>query len=351
MNIFSQIIAVSLTTMVSISPSVESGALKFYQIPVSSGAPAAITTDQSGAIWFSEITDNRIGMFNPTTERFSHFKIPTSSSFPTDLTVDAKGNIWFAEYDANQLGFYNVAKGNFEEYEIPTLKSQPYRLALDKKGNVWFTQFAGNNVAMFNRKTKKFREYSIPTAQSQPTGIAVDSKGTVWFIETQGNKLGKLIPGQGVVAEHELPKPFSAPNELAIDGEGNIWLGARTTDRKLLRFSPGTNVFEGFELPGKGVTEGLTVDADGNVWYCDKFKNKVGRYSPIDGSFVEIDIAKGDGKPLDVVASQANKVWFTLNGTNRIGVIDGSRLGADKGPELSINMNDSAKDLLKQLAH
>lgn len=132
------------------------------------------------------------------------------------------------------------------------------------------------------------------------------------------------------------------PTELTIDGQGQLWFSARK-DRKLVKFDPVSERFDEFELPGKGVPEGLAVDSAGNIWYCDKYKKRVGRYSPKDKGFIEFDLVGGDRAPVDITVAASNKVWFTVIGTNELGVIDGNGIVKVESPKMSISIDETEK--------
>ncbi|MEK9150190.1 MAG: hypothetical protein AAB267_09135 [Candidatus Desantisbacteria bacterium] len=128
-----------------------------------------------------------------------------------------------------------------------------------------------------------------------------------------------------------------------------MWFGARR-DKKLIRFDPASQKFREFELPGKGVTEGLAVDKGGNIWFCDKYRKRVGRYSPKDSIFLEIDLAGRDGSPLDITTAAGNKIWFTMAGSNELGLIDGNNISNNGTPDLAIDIGEKEKNMLKQLS-
>ena len=89
--------------------------------------PYWITLDTNGSIWFNEHIGNRIARFDPGTEKLTEYWIPTQNpkySQCTDVapetecgianalqfTVDPNGDAWFTEWTENKIGMVNADK-------------------------------------------------------------------------------------------------------------------------------------------------------------------------------------------------------------------------------------------------
>ena len=71
---------------------------------VSLGSPGAIIIDKNDKLWFVEQIGNKIGSFEPSTEKFVEYDIPTPQSSPNDLALDSEGNVWFIEWNSGKIG-------------------------------------------------------------------------------------------------------------------------------------------------------------------------------------------------------------------------------------------------------
>ena len=146
-----------------------------------------------------------------------------------------------------------------------------------------------------------------------------------------------------------MPGSFSLSNEIAVDRNGNVWFSERK-DRRLVRFNPATEKFKRFDIPGRGVPEGITADKKGNIWYCDKKGGKLGRLNPSQGAFVEFDIALSNGQPFDIAVDSDGNVWFSETGTNNIGRLDIDYATAKSydDPDLSVKLDAGQKKIFEK---
>src|SRR5215217_783616 len=66
---------------------------KEWEVPTPNSAPHDIVVDERNkTAWFTEMSANKIGKFDPPTEQFQEFDIPTPTSRPHGLVVDEIGN-------------------------------------------------------------------------------------------------------------------------------------------------------------------------------------------------------------------------------------------------------------------
>ena len=75
------------------------------------------------------------------------WEVPTPNSAPHDIVVDERNKIvWFTEISTNKIGKFDPATEQFQEFDIPTPSSRPHGLVVDESGNVWFTEMAGSKI-------------------------------------------------------------------------------------------------------------------------------------------------------------------------------------------------------------
>ena len=75
------------------------------------------------------------------------WEVPTPNSAPYDIVVDERNKIvWFTEISTNKIGKFDPATEQFQEFDIPTPSSRPHGLVVDESGNVWFTEMAGSKI-------------------------------------------------------------------------------------------------------------------------------------------------------------------------------------------------------------
>src|SRR5262249_36267077 len=75
--------------------------------------------DSQGRLWFGEFRGNRIGMFDPKTEKFQEWEVPTPLSGSYDAIYDKAGYAWTAGMTTDHVVRLNVKTGEIDEYMLP----------------------------------------------------------------------------------------------------------------------------------------------------------------------------------------------------------------------------------------
>jgi len=162
-----------------------------------------VTVDQRGCVWLTQYSGKgsvnpggaivpgghgRLLRFNPANGNFTVVDIPTVGSFPFRLIMDQQGRVWFTEFLGNKIGVYDPSSNRLQEYVVPTDFSGPADLTFDKHGALWFTEAYNKSVAKFNIDNASFVEYHFSSLNpsrfvSSPVGIAIGQNGNVWVAD------------------------------------------------------------------------------------------------------------------------------------------------------------------------
>jgi streptogramin lyase len=213
------------------------------QVPTNGSFPIRLTLDQQGRVWFTELLGNKIGVYDPSSNRMQEYPVPTNSSGPNDLTFDRLGDLWFTESYARQLGRFDPRNQNFTEYPLGNetasqIVSSPVGLALDKEGNVWVADHGGNWIVEFNPATGTTAKFPthFPPPDVYPISLVndllIDSGGRIWFAEHGGNSIGYYTPEAHSMVEFPIPTgPISTALWIALAPNGNIWFTEWTADK------------------------------------------------------------------------------------------------------------------------
>jgi streptogramin lyase len=182
------IVLVTILALASIGGASAETIIEFGGLTADSG-PFEITTGSDGALWFVELSSNRIGRIT-TNGIITEFPIPTADSYPYSITAGPDGHLWFAEFDGNKIGRITT-NGAITEFPLPTANSRPYGITTGPDSRLWFAELDGNKIGRITTKGA-IREFPLPTANSAPAGITVGPDGNLWFAELDGNKIGRV---------------------------------------------------------------------------------------------------------------------------------------------------------------
>jgi len=243
---------------------------------VSLGSPGAIIIDKNDKLWFVEQIGNKIGSFEPATEKFVEYDIPTPESSPNDLALDSEGNVWFVEWNSGKIGKLDFKIKKVVEYDLKS-NSHPAGIAVDAEDNIWISDVAMNEIGMFNPKTKTYKVFPIATPLSRPGRILIDSSKNIWFPQLHSHKVTMLVPSTGMMSEAVLPGYNSVPQSIIFDKKGRLW-------------------------------------------YIDDMLNKIGYFEPQSASFHDFDIPTINSQPMNMAIDSKGDIWFTENdrGANKI---------------------------------
>ncbi len=289
-----------------------------------------IAADGSGNLWFTQETDNQIGVLNPATDITTEFTLPdTSSGYPEGplgIALGPDGNLWFANtgyydfygYNGDQIGMIKPSNDAISEYSLTTTDAVPWEIVSDPAdGNLWFTEESADQIGRINPTTHAVSEYPVPSANAEPKAIAVDSAGNVWFTEYSTSRIGELSPNNpNQITEYNLP---GRPYGIVAGPDGNIWFSEYASGYKIGVFSPSSDtVIAQYALPSGDEAGAITVGPDGNLWYADG-SGKIGTITTA-GAITEYTTPKTD--PVALTAGPDGNIWFTGTGTNNvIGVV------------------------------
>jgi streptogramin lyase len=170
-----------------------------------------------------------------------------------DLAVAPNGDVYFTD-QANPdrtLGKIDVKTGKVSGWKLSRMTAESatasaegdmiqqgktgesvgtHSLDFDRSGNLWFTNSAEGSVTRFDIKTEKFVRYPRPKELSAVGAyLETDLKGNVWSLHRNGAT--KFDPKTSKYTEYTSITPGGDHYGLGIDSEGNAWYTQIGKDR------------------------------------------------------------------------------------------------------------------------
>jgi len=119
------------------------------------------------------------------------------------------------------------------------------------------------------------------------------------------------------------PKARPRGQNPYFDNDGNVWTTDRGSPNGIVMLDPRTAGFKQFLLPEQGGPHGITVDAEGTVWWGENAGFKLGQLDPKSGKMVRhaLDPSgfSGTRNGQDPIVDSKQNVWFTVIVGNKLG--------------------------------
>jgi len=133
----------------------KTGEIKMYPV-ADMDFVRGIEVDAQQNVWFGDVTNHRLGKFDPKTEKITYFQPPTSNFGPYGIVIDKKtGDLWVADFLGANIDRFNPSTGKFTEYPFPDRKQMDRFFAMDAQGRVWFTDFTNGRIGVLETDDMK----------------------------------------------------------------------------------------------------------------------------------------------------------------------------------------------------
>jgi streptogramin lyase len=144
---------------------------------------------------------------------------------PYGVDIAPDGAVWFSQLNENKIG--RVDPDTFELEMIPTPFPAPRRLRFDSKGALWIPSFSGALISRFDTKTRDFRTWALPidpVGSEVPYALNVDRRtDEVWICGTNSDTLIRFQPEDQRFSVYPLPTRVTFTREIDFDAEGRVW--------------------------------------------------------------------------------------------------------------------------------
>jgi virginiamycin B lyase len=247
--------------------------------------------------------------YSSTYSNISQFAVPTAGAAPNRIATGRDGALWFTEMSANKIGRITMA-GVITEYPIPTANSQPNSI-VSGEGGMWFTETEGNKIGWISL-FGAFHEFRIPTAKSSPVGIAVGPDRAIWFAESAAHKIGRMTE-TGSFTEYTVPGGFyNTPYDITNGPDGALWFTENQGDgNEIVRITTSGEMTEFYVPTSNAQPTTIVTGPDGALWFTEYAIGNIGSMTT-SGVFSEYGMGGREGSaPIGITAAPDGALWFT----------------------------------------
>jgi len=199
------------------NPGVTTGPFTEWPAIYETEAVEDLAVAPDGQVWFTQ-TLSPLTVLDPTTDTMLAYGLPPGTN-ALAVRVDDSGDVWFTDVSRPAIGRLDPITGDVHLWTIPG-GIQPLDLGFDSAGNVWFTDRAGDAVGYLSPTRNEIASYAFPT-NTHPLQLAIDDADNAWFTAERGNFVARLeiLPTLG-------PPPI-APSASAFTGYSISQAGSR----------------------------------------------------------------------------------------------------------------------------
>jgi len=213
--------------------------------------------------------------------------------------------------------------------------AQPYGMAVDSKGQLYVVDTKVGAIFVFNTETRKAEliKNKVNAHFQRIIGIAMDD-GDRFFVSDPGLR-HILVFDSTYKATDVITDSLVEPGNLALDKENRLlYVSDISLDQvlvydadtlKLLRKLGTAGKNHALTTPGDfSRPTGLAVDADGNLYVCDTFNNRIEVFDA-DGKFIREYGKNGDGpgyfaRPKGITIDSDGHIWVADGMQDRVQV-------------------------------
>lgn len=349
-----------------------------YRIPTDCTQPLAITTDDSGIVYFVQTNTGKIAKFDPETEYFVEYPNPDwpegarSMMWGIDYSF---GDVWYSDDSFDSLWKFSTTDEKYSRVGFPVQEDAlPQHLKI--MGNqIIVNDFYGGKISLYDKtqtsEDKTYTNIPTPLPGSFVGGFDVDSNGNIWYTNWMLRQGGALIKfdynqfadfvaadtGKNVTVldfsnTFNLPPSIAAPNGLAVDKNGNVWL-ADTASSNFYKFAESSESFTKYTTPDASlatygnatgvikmpISQPYWAQIQGDkLYFNEQASNALAVFDIEQESMVEYHVPSKNpnwadcGDKSDCGIAQVfgfdvdgDKIWFTQWVENKIGKVDLSK--------------------------
>jgi len=215
--------------------------------------------------------------------------------------------------------------GNLAEFAIgkPRSNAAPFSITAGSDGAMWFTEQGAGAIGRIDRHGV-IRQFLLPTHSGQPMGIAAGPGGALYFAENRGGPYSTHV-GRITMRGHitEWTDSNEMPQGVAPGPDGSMW------------FTQGCGGLAVLDAHGKVsqyVIDGIPAESpaivrapDGALWFSEDGTARIGRIDSSGSLTIYNGLMyeqKYNDLPYAVTVGRDGNLWWTASMSNAIWAMD-----------------------------
>jgi uncharacterized protein (TIGR03437 family) len=314
-------------------------------------APAGLTTDSTGALYFADSGNNRVRkVYNGVIITVFNTPGPTGVAFSSTGMLYVAASGYFGTVSQQISGIASARDVTLDPAGDSYFTSGVFVMKIPIGGTA--TTIAGSGASPY------FGGDGGPATSAQlysPSGIAVDSTGNWYIADTSNNRIRKVTTAGVIstVAGTGDPAQLSAPRAIALDGSNNLYIAdtGNNAVRKLTAAGTITSIASQLNNPVS-----LAIDSQGSVYIADSGNNRIvqvtaagtaSTFAKINGPLAVAVDASGN-----VLVADASQIWKVASDGTPSSLIAGltSPSGMAFASDGTLLIADTGANVIRQLS-
>ena len=323
-------LAVVLGATLSAAQAAPVGKLTQFKVPTDNSQPRNITVGSDGNLWFTEGNEvftpgpdpdgggtfhRNIGKITPA-GAITEFRIeegigPTQCFCLLNDIVQGPGDVLY--FTTNNPGLGRITTGGEILPFVAPNNSLANGSGIAAHGDdIWYAD--SNNDSLWRYDTTGpdtgFTQFPVP----EPSDVAVDEAGIVWFAATSDQAIGRLDPATGNATL--TPTVNLVPWGITVAADGDVWFSARFVPQGVGELDPDTNNVREFPLTDNPGPQDIAASPDGSVWFTQTTEGNIARIT--DAGVVTEGKVVRNSEPFGITVAPNGNPWYTMMSANKI---------------------------------
>lgn len=269
----------------------------------------------------SPVIENTI---SPEQYTIQEYPVP-GGSHPHDVApAPDGGTVWYTAQHTGELGRLDPITG--ETHHIPLGSgSAPHGVIVGPDGAPWITDSGLNAIVRVDPQTEQVQVFPLPANRGYANlNTAVFDKNNILWFTGQNGVYGRLDPSTGDMQVFDAPRG-RGPYGITVTADGAVYY-ASLANSYVGRIDLQTGEVTVLEPPtsGQGARR-VWSDSQGRVWVSEWDAGQVAVYDPANNSWKEWKLPGNRPQAYAVYVDDQDMVWLSDFGSNSLVRFDPSR--------------------------